>query len=200
MTACSVTWAQATGGLLNEPVSRWFTATTTEAVERLSEWAAAGAHRVMLQHQLWSDLETVALIGEGDRARTYVTSEISHHASVSEAYGVDGVLDRPWPAFRHQRDRDDATRPQQIWNSESACPRMTSAATAATGAFRIPMTAETEASTKRWPQFISTCPTPGTTARATIQGQSPAGIAANDSPEASAIGVMAIAAASQSQT
>jgi F420-dependent oxidoreductase-like protein len=54
----------ANGRLLNEPVSRWFTATTTEAVERLSEWAAAGAHRVMLQHQLWSDLETVALIGK----------------------------------------------------------------------------------------------------------------------------------------
>ncbi len=52
------------GGLLAEPVSRWFTATTTEAVERLSEWAAAGAHRVMLQHQLWSDLETIALIGK----------------------------------------------------------------------------------------------------------------------------------------
>jgi F420-dependent oxidoreductase-like protein len=54
----------ADGRLLNEPVSRWFTATTTEAVERLSEWAAAGAHRVMLQHQLWSDLETVELIGK----------------------------------------------------------------------------------------------------------------------------------------
>lgn len=54
----------ANGRLLSEPVSRWFTATTTEAVERLSEWAAAGAHRVMLQHQLWSDLETVALIGK----------------------------------------------------------------------------------------------------------------------------------------
>ena len=52
-----------TGGLLNEPLSRWFTATTDEAVERLSGWAAAGAHRVMLQHQLWSDLETIALIG-----------------------------------------------------------------------------------------------------------------------------------------
>ena len=53
-----------TGGLLAEPVGRWFTATTAEAVERLSEWAAAGAHRVMLQHQLWSDLDTIALIGE----------------------------------------------------------------------------------------------------------------------------------------
>jgi F420-dependent oxidoreductase-like protein len=53
-----------TGGLLAEPVSRWFTATADEAVERLSEWAAAGAHRVLLQHQLWSDLETIALIGE----------------------------------------------------------------------------------------------------------------------------------------
>lgn len=52
------------GGLLDEPVSRWFTATTTEAVDRLGQWAAAGAHRVMLQHQLWSDLETVAMIGE----------------------------------------------------------------------------------------------------------------------------------------
>jgi|HubBroStandDraft_6_1064221.scaffolds.fasta_scaffold06584_1 F420-dependent oxidoreductase-like protein len=52
------------GGLLSEPVSRWFTATTAEAVDRLSEWAAAGAHRVMIQHQLWSDLEMVALIGE----------------------------------------------------------------------------------------------------------------------------------------
>jgi F420-dependent oxidoreductase-like protein len=51
------------GGLLDEPLTRWFTATTDEAVERLSEWAAAGAHRVMLQHQLWSDLDTVALIG-----------------------------------------------------------------------------------------------------------------------------------------
>jgi F420-dependent oxidoreductase-like protein len=53
-----------TGALLAEPVSRWFTATTGEAVERLSEWAAAGADRVMLQHQQWSDLETIALIGE----------------------------------------------------------------------------------------------------------------------------------------
>jgi F420-dependent oxidoreductase-like protein len=53
-----------TGGLLAEPVSRWFAVTTDEAVERLSEWAGAGAHRVMLQHQLWSDLETIALIGE----------------------------------------------------------------------------------------------------------------------------------------
>jgi F420-dependent oxidoreductase-like protein len=51
------------GGLLNEPVSRWFTATTAEAVDRLAEWAAAGARRVLLQHQLWSDLETVAMIG-----------------------------------------------------------------------------------------------------------------------------------------
>ena len=42
----------------------WFTATVDEAVERLSEWAAAGAHRVLLQHQLWSDLDTIALIGE----------------------------------------------------------------------------------------------------------------------------------------
>jgi F420-dependent oxidoreductase-like protein len=53
-----------TGGLLAEPVSRWFTATTADAVEQLSEWAAAGAHRVMLQHQMWSDLETIALIGQ----------------------------------------------------------------------------------------------------------------------------------------
>jgi len=53
-----------TGGLLAEPLSTWFTATADEAVERLSEWAAAGAHRVLLQHQLWSDLETIALIGE----------------------------------------------------------------------------------------------------------------------------------------
>jgi F420-dependent oxidoreductase-like protein len=52
------------GGLLDEPVSRWFTATTSEAVDRLREWAAAGARRVMLQHQLWSDLETIAMIGE----------------------------------------------------------------------------------------------------------------------------------------
>jgi F420-dependent oxidoreductase-like protein len=53
-----------TGGLLAEPVDRWFTATVDEAVERLSEWAAAGAHRVLLQHQFWSDLDTIALIGE----------------------------------------------------------------------------------------------------------------------------------------
>ena len=53
-----------TGGLLIEPVPRWFTATTGEAVERLAAWAAAGACRVMLQHQLWSDLETIYLIGE----------------------------------------------------------------------------------------------------------------------------------------
>jgi F420-dependent oxidoreductase-like protein len=52
------------GGLLNEPVSRWFTTTTSEAVDRLGEWAAAGARRVMLQHQLWGDLEAVAMIGE----------------------------------------------------------------------------------------------------------------------------------------
>lgn len=53
-----------TGGLLAEPVSRWFTATTGEAVERIAAWAAAGACRVMLQHQLWSDLETIDLIGK----------------------------------------------------------------------------------------------------------------------------------------
>jgi F420-dependent oxidoreductase-like protein len=51
------------GRLLAEPVSRWFTATTAEAVDKLSEWAAAGADRVMLQHQLWSDFETISLIG-----------------------------------------------------------------------------------------------------------------------------------------
>lgn len=51
------------GGLLNEPVSRWFTATAADAVDRLAEWAAAGVRRVLLQHQLWSDLETVAMIG-----------------------------------------------------------------------------------------------------------------------------------------
>jgi alkanesulfonate monooxygenase SsuD/methylene tetrahydromethanopterin reductase-like flavin-dependent oxidoreductase (luciferase family) len=54
----------ASGRLLIEPVDRWFAATTAEAVDRLSEWAAAGARRVMLQHQLWSDLETVELIGK----------------------------------------------------------------------------------------------------------------------------------------
>jgi F420-dependent oxidoreductase-like protein len=53
-----------TGGLLAEPVSRWFTATPGQAVERLAAWAAAGACRVMLQHQMWSDLETIRLIGE----------------------------------------------------------------------------------------------------------------------------------------
>jgi F420-dependent oxidoreductase-like protein len=53
-----------TGGLLAEPVSRWFTATTAQAVEQLSLWADAGADRVMLQHQMWSDLDTIALIGE----------------------------------------------------------------------------------------------------------------------------------------
>lgn len=53
-----------TGGLLAEPMSRWFAATIDEAVEILSEWADAGAYRVMLQHQMWSDLETIALIGE----------------------------------------------------------------------------------------------------------------------------------------
>jgi F420-dependent oxidoreductase-like protein len=53
-----------TRGLLAEPLSTWFTATADEAVERLSAWAAAGARRVLLQHQLWSDLETIALIGE----------------------------------------------------------------------------------------------------------------------------------------
>jgi F420-dependent oxidoreductase-like protein len=52
------------GHLLAEPVHRWFTSTATEAVETLSEWAAAGADRVMLQHQLWSDLETISLIGQ----------------------------------------------------------------------------------------------------------------------------------------
>ena len=53
-----------TRGLLAEPLSTWFTATADQAVERLSGWAAAGAHRVLLQLQLWSDLETIALIGE----------------------------------------------------------------------------------------------------------------------------------------
>jgi len=53
-----------TGGLLGEPLGSWFTATTAEAVDRLAGWAGAGARRVMLQHQLWSDLDTIALIGE----------------------------------------------------------------------------------------------------------------------------------------
>jgi F420-dependent oxidoreductase-like protein len=56
--------SRGTGGLLGEPLDSWFTATTAEAVDRLGEWARAGARRVMLQHQLWSDLDTIALIGE----------------------------------------------------------------------------------------------------------------------------------------
>ena len=51
------------GGLLNEPVSRWFAAMTADAVDRLAEWAAARVRRVLLQHQLWIDLEMVAAIG-----------------------------------------------------------------------------------------------------------------------------------------
>jgi hypothetical protein len=90
-----------------------------------------------------------------------------------------------------------ATRPQAIWTGDSSCRRITSAATAATGALRIEMTDETEASTKRWAQFTITCPTPGTIARATIHGQSLAGMAVKDSPDASATGVMATAAAIQ---
>ena len=81
--------------------------------------------------------------------------------------------------------------------STEQCGRMTSAAIAATGALRIVMTDETEASTKRWAQFTITCPMPGTIARATIHGQFLAGMAVKDSPEASAIGVRATAAAIQ---
>ncbi len=42
----------------------WITGTVERAVERLRSFEAAGVERVMLQHLLHEDLETVALLGE----------------------------------------------------------------------------------------------------------------------------------------
>jgi F420-dependent oxidoreductase-like protein len=41
----------------------WVTGTVEQAAERLEEYAAAGAERIMLQHQLHDDLDMVGLIG-----------------------------------------------------------------------------------------------------------------------------------------
>lgn len=51
-------------GLVSDDPTYWFAGTPDEIVERLGQLAEAGADRVMLQHLVHSDLETIALIGE----------------------------------------------------------------------------------------------------------------------------------------
>ena len=42
---------------------RWITGTPERVVERLREYEAAGVERVMLQHLVHRDVETIALLG-----------------------------------------------------------------------------------------------------------------------------------------
>jgi alkanesulfonate monooxygenase SsuD/methylene tetrahydromethanopterin reductase-like flavin-dependent oxidoreductase (luciferase family) len=49
---------------LAERRSRWIIGTPDEAIQRVSEFEAAGAERVMLQDFLPHDLEMVSLLGE----------------------------------------------------------------------------------------------------------------------------------------
>jgi len=51
-------------GLVSDDPAFRFVGTVDEIIERLSEFAAAGVDRVMLQHLLYRDLESIALIGE----------------------------------------------------------------------------------------------------------------------------------------
>jgi F420-dependent oxidoreductase-like protein len=50
--------------LLSEPPSGWIVGTVDAAIEQLDEVRQAGVSRVLCQHLLHDDLETVALIGE----------------------------------------------------------------------------------------------------------------------------------------
>jgi F420-dependent oxidoreductase-like protein len=50
--------------LLEEPPPAWVIGTVDRCIERLGELRDAGVHRVMCQHLLHDDLDTVALIGE----------------------------------------------------------------------------------------------------------------------------------------
>lgn len=52
------------GALISGDLTSWFVGTTHEIVERLAGLAEAGADRVMLQHQLFRDLESITLIDE----------------------------------------------------------------------------------------------------------------------------------------
>jgi F420-dependent oxidoreductase-like protein len=51
-------------GLVSDDPAFRFVGTVDEIIERLGEFAAAGVDRVMLQHLLHQDLESIALIGE----------------------------------------------------------------------------------------------------------------------------------------
>jgi len=62
-------------GLVSDNPAFRFAGTVEEIVERLSEFAAAGVDRVMLQHLLHRDLESIALIGEKVIPRTDEMSE-----------------------------------------------------------------------------------------------------------------------------
>ena len=50
-------------GWLASPPETWITGTVSQVVERLGALRDAGLRRVMLQHLLHTDLETVELIG-----------------------------------------------------------------------------------------------------------------------------------------
>jgi F420-dependent oxidoreductase-like protein len=52
------------GALLKEPPSGWIVGTVDAAVEQLAKLRQAGVSRVMCQHMVHDDLDTVALIGE----------------------------------------------------------------------------------------------------------------------------------------
>jgi alkanesulfonate monooxygenase SsuD/methylene tetrahydromethanopterin reductase-like flavin-dependent oxidoreductase (luciferase family) len=51
-------------GLVSDDPALRFVGTVEEIVDRLNEFAAAGVDRVMLQHLLHRDLDSIALIGE----------------------------------------------------------------------------------------------------------------------------------------
>ena len=51
-------------GLVSDDPALRFVGTVEEIVDRLNEFAAAGVDRVMLQHLLHRDLQSIALIGE----------------------------------------------------------------------------------------------------------------------------------------
>jgi F420-dependent oxidoreductase-like protein len=62
-------------GLVSDDPAFRFAGTVDEIVERLSEFAAAGVDRVMLQHLLYRDLDSIALLGETVVPRTNEMSE-----------------------------------------------------------------------------------------------------------------------------
>ncbi len=61
-------YAERTGREAEERSERMVVGTVEQACERLREYEAAGVERVMLQHLVHDDLETVALLGEIARA------------------------------------------------------------------------------------------------------------------------------------